>query len=136
LGRVAASRRGCGNSSSGILEAPATGTPSLNIGDRQLGRLRATSIIDCPIDEEAIFGALQGILDGSFQPARRPSALWPRRRLGANCRVVREIDLSGAFPKYFNDLEFRSRSIAISCSYIRLDSRVPTSGFADPLLLL
>jgi UDP-hydrolysing UDP-N-acetyl-D-glucosamine 2-epimerase len=104
-----------GNSSSGILEAPATGTPSLNIGDRQLGRLRATSIIDCPIDGEAIFGALQGILDGSFHPA--PSTEPPYGRGGASeriARIVREIDLSGAFPKYFNDLEFSSRSSAIN----------------------
>ncbi|MBT5559957.1 MAG: UDP-N-acetylglucosamine 2-epimerase (hydrolyzing) [Proteobacteria bacterium] len=35
-----------GNSSSGIIEAPAMGVPTINIGDRQKGRLRAASIID------------------------------------------------------------------------------------------
>ena len=36
-----------GNSSSGILEVPSLGTPTVNIGDRQKGRLRASSVIDC-----------------------------------------------------------------------------------------
>ena len=35
-----------GNSSSGILEAPSLKVPTLNIGSRQDGRLRARSIID------------------------------------------------------------------------------------------
>ena len=35
-----------GNSSSGIIEAPALGVPTVNIGDRQKGRLRAASVID------------------------------------------------------------------------------------------
>jgi len=36
-----------GNSSSGIIEAPALGVPTINVGDRQKGRLMATSIIHC-----------------------------------------------------------------------------------------
>lgn len=36
-----------GNSSSGIVEAPALGVPTINIGNRQKGRLQANSIINC-----------------------------------------------------------------------------------------
>ncbi len=36
-----------GNSSSGIIEVPSFGVPTVNIGDRQLGRARADSVIDC-----------------------------------------------------------------------------------------
>lgn len=36
-----------GNSSSGIIEAPALGTPTVNIGDRQKGRLMAETVIQC-----------------------------------------------------------------------------------------
>lgn len=36
-----------GNSSSGIMEAPVLGTPTVNIGDRQKGRLMADTIIGC-----------------------------------------------------------------------------------------
>ncbi len=47
-----------GNSSSGIIEAPALGTPTINIGRRQEGRLKATSILDCDATEEAITEAI------------------------------------------------------------------------------
>ena len=40
-----------GNSSSGIIEAPSLGVPTVNVGDRQKGRLRAASVIDCNSDE-------------------------------------------------------------------------------------
>lgn len=36
-----------GNSSSGIAEAPSFQVPTVNIGNRQLGRIRAESVIDC-----------------------------------------------------------------------------------------
>lgn len=36
-----------GNSSSGIIEVPTFGIPTINIGDRQKGRLRADTVIDC-----------------------------------------------------------------------------------------
>lgn len=42
-----------GNSSSGLMEVPSFGIPTINIGDRQKGRLKADSVIDCkPIKEE------------------------------------------------------------------------------------
>lgn len=47
-----------GNSSSGIIEAPALGVPTVNIGPRQDGRLRARSVIDCAEDEDAIAAAI------------------------------------------------------------------------------
>lgn len=47
-----------GNSSSGLIEAPALGTPTVNIGERQTGRLRAASVIDCAADRTAIHEAL------------------------------------------------------------------------------
>ena len=43
-----------GNSSSGILEAPSLKIPTLNIGGRQDGRLRAKSILDCSYNKEEI----------------------------------------------------------------------------------
>lgn len=53
-----------GNSSSGIIEAPYIGTPTLNIGTRQRGRLRADSIVDC--DETEIQDSLNKVLN--FKP--------------------------------------------------------------------
>ena len=48
-----------GNSSSGIIEAPAMRIPTVNIGDRQRGRLRAESIIDCGTDIASIISAIK-----------------------------------------------------------------------------
>ena len=47
-----------GNSSSGILEAPALATPVVNIGNRQRGRIRPQGVIDVALDEVAIRMAL------------------------------------------------------------------------------
>ena len=43
-----------GNSSSGLYEVPSFGKPTLNIGDRQKGRLQASSIINCGANADAI----------------------------------------------------------------------------------
>lgn len=47
-----------GNSSSGIVEAPAFGIPTINIGNRQRGRLQASSIINCDVDTSSIQDAI------------------------------------------------------------------------------
>jgi len=51
-----------GNSSSGLLEAPAVGVPTVNIGDRQKGRLSAPSVIHCREDRASIRAALHTAL--------------------------------------------------------------------------
>jgi UDP-N-acetylglucosamine 2-epimerase (non-hydrolysing)/GDP/UDP-N,N'-diacetylbacillosamine 2-epimerase (hydrolysing) len=56
-----------GNSSSGIVEAPALKVPTVNIGPRQDGRLRATSIIDCDETYEEIVRAIESALSQSFR---------------------------------------------------------------------
>jgi len=56
-----------GNSSSGIIEAPSLKVPTINIGDRQKGRIRAKSIIDCKGTEEDIKRALNIIYDENFR---------------------------------------------------------------------
>jgi UDP-hydrolysing UDP-N-acetyl-D-glucosamine 2-epimerase len=56
-----------GNSSSGIIEAPAFGVPSINIGDRQRGRLQADSILNCSPDNGLILAALHRALSPDIQ---------------------------------------------------------------------
>lgn len=55
-----------GNSSSGILEAPSAPTATINIGDRQKGRIQADSIVNCPPDSKAILFAFEKIKSKSF----------------------------------------------------------------------
>lgn len=61
-----------GNSSSGIIEAPALGTPTVNIGDRQKGRLMAESVIGCTPDAAAICAAIHQ----AEQMPHKPSFLY------------------------------------------------------------
>jgi UDP-N-acetylglucosamine 2-epimerase (non-hydrolysing)/GDP/UDP-N,N'-diacetylbacillosamine 2-epimerase (hydrolysing) len=48
-----------GNSSSGLYEAPSFHLPTVNIGERQDGRLRASSVIDCSAQRAAIAAAIR-----------------------------------------------------------------------------
>lgn len=55
-----------GNSSSGIIEAPSLGVPTVNIGDRQRGRVCAKSVINCGNERTDIEQALDRALSLSF----------------------------------------------------------------------
>jgi UDP-hydrolysing UDP-N-acetyl-D-glucosamine 2-epimerase len=56
-----------GNSSSGLIEAPAFELPVVNIGSRQGGRLRAANVIDAEPTRQAIGEALDRALDANFR---------------------------------------------------------------------
>jgi len=56
-----------GNSSSGILETPAFHIPTVNIGDRQRGRLQSESIINSAPDKESIVLAIKTALSKDFR---------------------------------------------------------------------
>lgn len=55
-----------GNSSSGILEAPSAPTATINIGDRQKGRIQADSIINCSPETKDILNAFEQIKTKAF----------------------------------------------------------------------
>jgi UDP-hydrolysing UDP-N-acetyl-D-glucosamine 2-epimerase len=56
-----------GNSSSGIVEAPAMGVPTVNVGTRQQGRLKASSVIDCADERTSIAEAIKRSLTPEFR---------------------------------------------------------------------
>jgi UDP-hydrolysing UDP-N-acetyl-D-glucosamine 2-epimerase len=59
-----------GNSSSGIIEAPALGLPVVNVGDRQQGRHRFGPVTDVPASEQAISAALrEALASGRCEPS-------------------------------------------------------------------
>jgi len=67
-----------GNSSSGIIEAHAMGIASLNIGDRQRGRLRSAATIDAPANGPAVAAALRRMLEPEARErARRLPPVYP-----------------------------------------------------------
>jgi GDP/UDP-N,N'-diacetylbacillosamine 2-epimerase (hydrolysing) len=56
-----------GNSSSGLLEAPSFRKASVNIGERQRGRVQAASVINCRADRQSIGEALYRLYSPEFQ---------------------------------------------------------------------
>lgn len=95
-----------GNSSSGLLEAPSLGTATVNIGDRQRGRLCASSVISCDADRASISAALARLGSSEFAGARA-TAVNPYGAPGASARIAAVIaatDWSGPVAKAFHDL--------------------------------
>lgn len=58
-----------GNSSSGLIEAPSFRIGTINIGDRQKGRIKATSVIDCEPTVESIVEGIDALNDPQFLAA-------------------------------------------------------------------
>ena len=56
-----------GNSSSGIVEVPSFGIPTLNIGDRQKGRIQAESTYNCLPDKVSVLKGLDTVLSKEFR---------------------------------------------------------------------
>jgi GDP/UDP-N,N'-diacetylbacillosamine 2-epimerase (hydrolysing) len=56
-----------GNSSSGIIEVPFFNIPTINIGDRQKGRIVAQSVIQTEVNEKALTSALEKAFDLEFR---------------------------------------------------------------------
>lgn len=61
-----------GNSSSGLYEVPSFKKPTVNIGDRQKGRLQASSVINCKPETRAIVQAIQEAFTKDFSDAVNP----------------------------------------------------------------
>jgi UDP-hydrolysing UDP-N-acetyl-D-glucosamine 2-epimerase len=61
-----------GNSSSGLYEAPSMGVPTVNVGDRQAGRIRASSVIDVEPRAAAIRAGIDRALAGDWSNTVNP----------------------------------------------------------------
>ncbi len=96
-----------GNSSSGMMEAPAAGVPVVNVGERQAGRLRTPGVIDCPLDAEAVAEAIARALSPGFQAmAQRQPALFGDGHAGERIvSIIEATDLKGLARKPFIDLD-------------------------------
>lgn len=95
-----------GNSSSGMMEAPAAGIPVVNVGGRQAGRLRTPGVIDCAIEAEAVASAIAQALTPEFQTmARSQPAMFGDGHAGERIVAILEAtDLKGLARKPFIDL--------------------------------
>jgi GDP/UDP-N,N'-diacetylbacillosamine 2-epimerase (hydrolysing) len=95
-----------GNSSSGLSEVPSFCKGTVNIGDRQRGRLKAGSVIDCSPDRDSIIAAVRRLYSPDFQ-AKLKAVSNPYGEGGASEKVVRvlkEYPLESVLKKSFYDL--------------------------------
>ncbi|MFK7777238.1 MAG: UDP-N-acetylglucosamine 2-epimerase [Gimesia sp.] len=96
-----------GNSSSGILEAPAFKIGTVNIGDRQTGRIKPESVIDCEPTETGIASALKTLYSPDFQRrcAQTTNPYGDGQTSQGIVKILRECCLDQAIQKKFYDLE-------------------------------
>ena len=95
-----------GNSSSGLLEVPSARKATINIGNRQLGRVRASSIVDYEPTEEAIYAAIQYIYTPEYaitlSNTKNPYGVG-----GASLKIfkiIKDLNLTNLVAKTFYDL--------------------------------
>jgi GDP/UDP-N,N'-diacetylbacillosamine 2-epimerase (hydrolysing) len=95
-----------GNSSSGLLEVPSFRKPTVNIGDRQRGRIKAASVIDCEPHRASIQAAIDKALSVEFRTSLA-SVQNPYGSGGASEKIVRileTIEFDGLLKKRFCDI--------------------------------
>jgi UDP-hydrolysing UDP-N-acetyl-D-glucosamine 2-epimerase len=95
-----------GNSSSGIVEAPAFGVPTVNTGDRQRGRIRAQSVLDCDENRDVIAETIKVAISSTFRDQIR-GATYPFGEPGATRRILEHLkrtSLDNVLMKRFHDI--------------------------------
>ncbi len=95
-----------GNSSSGIIEAPSFRIGTVNIGKRQDGRIRATSVIDCNTTENGISKAFKKLYSPAFQK-KLQKVENPYGTGGAAEKIIavlKKVDMNSLIIKRFYDL--------------------------------
>lgn len=95
-----------GNSSSGLLEVPSFGKGTINIGDRQRGRLQAKSVINSAPDQKNIAAAIKKLYSIDFQVSLS-KVRNPYGEGGASEKIVTTIknyEMDGIAKKVFYDL--------------------------------
>jgi GDP/UDP-N,N'-diacetylbacillosamine 2-epimerase (hydrolysing) len=95
-----------GNSSSGLLEAPSFNVATIDIGDRQKGRIKVDSVISCKPTEEAVDNAFRKSFSEDFRDVVDGTQN-PYGSGGASkfiIDIIKDYDLNGILKKNFYDL--------------------------------
>ena len=95
-----------GNSSSGLGEAPSFRIGTINIGDRQKGRIKASSVIECEPNKDSILKSFEKLYSKEFQETLK-TTLNPYGDGYASKRIVeilKNVDLKNILKKSFYDL--------------------------------
>ncbi|MEZ3591417.1 MAG: UDP-N-acetylglucosamine 2-epimerase (hydrolyzing) [Muribaculaceae bacterium] len=97
-----------GNSSSGIVEVPSAGIPTLDIGIRQQGRLAAKSVIHCGVSAEEIAHGLETVLSPEMRETARhaDNPYYRPDTLSLMVEAITGTPLEGITVKPFHDLRY------------------------------
>ena len=96
-----------GNSSSGLAEAPSFKIGTINIGDRQKGRIKASSVIDCEPNKDSILKSFEKLYSKEFQETLKTTI----NPYGNGCvskkivEILKSVDLGNILKKSFYDLK-------------------------------
>jgi GDP/UDP-N,N'-diacetylbacillosamine 2-epimerase (hydrolysing) len=96
-----------GNSSSGLAEAPTFKIGTINIGDRQRGRLKAGSVIDCEPNKESILTAIKKLYSKEFK-SKLKNVKNPYGEGGAAekiKKILKNVDITDILKKSFYDIK-------------------------------
>ena len=91
-----------GNSSSGIIEVPSFGIPTLDIGDRQKGRIAADSVIHCGYSTKEIKEGLDKVL--AYGKKHIDNPYYKEGTCDAILNVIKTYPLENLVQKHFYDL--------------------------------
>ena len=95
-----------GNSSSGLIEAPSFNIGTINIGDRQKGRIKSNSVLDCKANKKEIKNTFNNLYSKEFKNILNSSSN-PYGDGCASTKIIKElkkVDLKNILKKYFYDL--------------------------------
>lgn len=91
-----------GNSSSGIIEVPSFGIATVNIGDRQRGRLQAISIINCEPKKDEILNAISEAFKNDYKNTKNP---YEKANSAENIvEILKTFDLYNVLKKSFYNI--------------------------------
>jgi len=90
-----------GNSSSGIIEVPSFGIATVNIGNRQKGRIQASSVINCKPIKDNILDTIKKAVEGDFSNTKNP---YDKENTSDNImNVLKKYPLKNVLKKIFFD---------------------------------
>jgi len=97
-----------GNSSSGIIEAASLKIATINIGDRQKGRIQPHNIINCSIEQNDIKKAFEKVKLSSFKKSLQnvENPYGSGNTASSIIKILKGIDLKKLIPKKFYDINF------------------------------
>jgi GDP/UDP-N,N'-diacetylbacillosamine 2-epimerase (hydrolysing) len=95
-----------GNSSSGLAEAPSFKIGTINMGDRQKGRLKADSVIDCEPTQKSVRDAINKLYSKTFQKKLKSvkNPYGNGRTSEKILKILQTIELPQELKKTFYDL--------------------------------